>query len=92
MDRYKNGGCRPCQQKKQRVRNRADATGRGNIYEANAKARQEAKLKGESTYESLDVCPKCQGSLRYTSGGNCYLCHYVGSPEDPDNKPGLVKN
>ncbi len=91
MDRYKNGGCRPCQQNKQRVRNKADATGQGRIYELNEKARADARSKGDSTYEAVDTCPKCHGTLRYTSGGNCYLCNYVGALDDPDNKPGKMK-
>lgn len=87
LERYSNRGCLPCQLKKQTLRNRAYATGKGKIYAANAKAREEARKNGASKYESVDTCLMCNTNIRYVSGGNCVTCNYNGAPDDPDNKP-----
>lgn len=91
LERYKNGGCKPCQLKKQTVRNKADATGKAKIYAANAQARSEAKLKGESKYEAVEPCYKCNTKIRYTSSGNCFHCQYFGAPEKTEDKPRPIR-
>lgn len=87
MERYGNGGCKPCQRIKQRPRNQAGATGQGKISSANGNARSQAALNKEKLYERIDSCPRCMNKLYYTSGGNCMDCNYIGAPENPDNKP-----
>lgn len=76
LERYNNGGCKPCQRRKQTARNNACATGHGKLKAANGKARSVAKFKGESMYETVDSCYKCDTKLRYTCSGNCVACQY----------------
>ena len=87
MERYSNGGCKPCQKIKQRARNRALAIGKGKILTANGNARREARSNNQKIYEKVDCCPRCNSQLYYTSGGNCIDCNYLGAPDNPDNKP-----
>lgn len=79
LERYKNGGCKPCQQRKQTVRNKGDATRQGKIKAANGKARAESKLNGDSKYETVNTCYKCNTKIRYTKSGNCVRCQHPGT-------------
>ena len=92
-EKYSNGGCKPCQRKEQAVRNKKDsnrkyAVQKRKIREANKRARDEAAMKGQSKYETIDSCDVCNTKLRYTSRDNCVDCNYLGAPENPENKPG----
>lgn len=81
VDRYndKKKRCRPCTQKKQRIRNQAarlpvhvEAEKR---QLENRSIKQAAMNAGHHIYDSKTPCGRCGELMRYVSNGACIACN-----------------
>ncbi len=81
LERYKNGACKPCAVKKQRIRNESD---RMPIHREmaerkieNNRRKEEERRNNNSHYESLTPCGSCGDFMRYVCNGACSGCRRI---------------